>query len=260
MKTITLLPDYLVAQIAAGEVIERPAFAVKELIENSIDAKATQIAIDLVDSGLHTISVSDNGVGMERDDVIDSYKLHTTSKIDVTNSLLSIKSLGFRGEALASIAGISMLTIESRTKDSVAGTKVIVTNGNLENISSIGMPFGTRVIAEQLFYTVPARKKFLKSKRTELRRITDIVIAQAMANPHVGFTLSHEKKVLLELPITQSVLQRIHSLFDSEISEHMFPVDKTESYLSIKGFIIKPQQSWNIIPKQYITINHTTCC
>lgn len=255
MKTIHLLPDYLISQIAAGEVIERPAYAVKELIENAIDANAKHIHIELQDYGLAKIVVTDDGFGMQKQDLVESFKLHTTSKVSGADALLSIKSLGFRGEALASIAAVSFLTLESKTATDMAGTKINVSNQKIHTITSLGMPTGTRVIVEQLFQAVPARKKFLKSKRTEYKHILDVVYSQAIASPSIAFSVSHEGQSILHLPHSQNLNERISSLYEGDVSNNLLPVHLTESYLTISGYILKPQQSSRVIPKQFVSIN-----
>lgn len=255
MSTIHLLPDYLIAQIAAGEVIERPAYAVKELIDNSIDAKSTRIFIDLLNSGQDKIVVTDNGIGMTKEDLVESYKLHTTSKVHTNNSLSSIKTLGFRGEALASIAAVSGMILESRPPEEVAGTKVILKNGLIERIVSLGMPTGTRIIVEQLFHSLPARKKFLKSKRTELKHCLEIINAHAIASPSIGFHVSHNGKLLFDLPQSQPLSERIHSLFGLEISSHIIPIQFEDAYIKISGFVVTPRQSSYVMSKQYLSVN-----
>ena len=161
MSRIKLLPDHIISKIAAGEVIERPAFVVKELIENSLDAHATSIKIEIEESGLKKIQVIDNGDGMSGEDLEEAVKIHTTSKI--SDELIGISSFGFRGEALASIGAVSVLTIKSRMKKSPSGTQIKVRFGKFESIMPIGLPPGTIVTAENIFAHVPARKKFLKS-------------------------------------------------------------------------------------------------
>ncbi len=253
MKTIELLSKELIAQIAAGEVIERPGYVVKELIENSIDANATNITIDLVNSGISKIIVTDDGIGMSKEDVLESFKLHTTSKMK-DSTFESIDTLGFRGEALASIASTSFLTIESKDQDAVAGSRVHIVDGYSE-VTSLGMPLGTRVIVEELFYSVPARKKFLKSKRLELKHIVDIVYKQAVASPQIGFKLSNEGKTLIELPNKQTLKERVLTLFTSLHDSNLLSVQIETPHFCVSGYIILPQHQYENIPKQYLSIN-----
>ncbi|HRN96819.1 MAG TPA: DNA mismatch repair endonuclease MutL, partial [Candidatus Levybacteria bacterium] len=162
MAKIFLIPSHVISQIAAGEVIERPVYAVKELVENALDAGASRITVQIEASGLKKIVVTDDGEGMNKDDLLQSFKPHTTSKL-IDESLVGIQTLGFRGEALASIAAISTMTLQSRARDQKVGTKVTIVAGNVQSTEPVGMPAGTSVTVENLFYTVPARKKFLKS-------------------------------------------------------------------------------------------------
>ena len=163
MQTIHQLSPLLISKIAAGEVIERPAYAVKELIENALDAHASDISVHIENNGLDVLQVSDNGVGMNQVDVRESWKPHTTSKISQEHDLHSLKSFGFRGEALSSLSSVSILTIQSRLKENATGFLVTVENGEVMRSTTVGMPVGTIIKAEQLFSQVPARKKFLKS-------------------------------------------------------------------------------------------------
>ena len=200
MNKIRLLSQNIISKIAAGEVIERPVYAVKELIENSIDAGATSITIHIEESGLKKITVIDNGEGMSREDLQQCFKHHTTSKISSESDLSHIQTLGFRGEALSSIASISKMSIKSKSPNDTAGTHVELLEGNVEKVSPIGMPKGTTVIIEKLFSPVPGRKKFLKSERTEFRHIGELVASTALAFPHVQFFLSHNGKTIFDLP------------------------------------------------------------
>lgn len=253
-KIITLSSD-VVTKIAAGEVIERPAYAVKELIENSIDAGATSIIIDIEDSGLRRIQVIDNGEGMSKEDLQQCFLPHTTSKIKEAEELLGIKTLGFRGEALASIAAISNLSIKSREKTNPSGNLIEIYKGEIETIEPIGMPVGTIITVDDLFYPVPARKKFLKSKKTEFRHITEIVLQYALLCPTIHFVLTHNKKVIFDLPLKKEVHERIPMLFGNDLFEHVIPLSFEESFIKLSGFLGKPQISSSQNQKQYIFIN-----
>lgn len=255
MNKIHKLPPVLVSKIAAGEVIERPAAAVKELIENAIDAGATEIKVYLEEAGLRKILVVDNGVGMSPDDVKESWKPHTTSKIKDEYELHNIKSLGFRGEALSSLAAVSLLTIQSRPHDSSIGYLVTVKEGTLQHTSEVGMPAGTRVLVEGLFAHLPARKKFLKSNSTETRQSIDVVNRLALAYPQIRFTLSHGKKMRCDYPVTANGLDRVEQIVGCETSSFFIPVMKNESYISVHGFIAKPQLCATTQTKQYLFIN-----
>lgn len=255
MRTIFPLPNTIIAQIAAGEVIERPSYAVKELIDNSLDAKATKVNIDLVDSGLTKIVVTDNGIGMTKEDLVESYKLHTTSKIQKEEQLLSIRSLGFRGEALSSIASVSSLIIESKTSEEPIGTKIELRHGNLTSVSAQGLPDGTRVIVSSIFDNVPVRKKFLKSKRTELKHILEIINKYCIAYPEISWSVAHNGKPLYIFPEHESLRERIQGVFGTHVTNGLLPIELNDSYVTISGFITTPQLSAEGISRQFIRIN-----
>lgn len=253
-KILPLTPD-VIAKIAAGEVIERPVYAVKELVENALDAKADTITIHIEESGLRRIIVVDNGDGMSKEDLAECFKLHTTSKVSSVDHLSHISTLGFRGEALASIAAISNMMIRSRTKKSVAGTQVELKNGKVENLVPVGMPQGTNVTVSNLFHSVPARKKFLKSAQTEFRHIVSLITNVALANPEVHFTLTHNKKTIFDLPQTTNVLERIKLLLGTKLFSNLLPFSYKDNYVTISGFLAKPQEKTYSANKQFLFIN-----
>ncbi len=255
MTKIHILPQSIVSKIAAGEVIERPVYAVKELVENSLDAGATSITIDIEESGLKRITVIDDGEGMSPEDLRESLKHHSTSKITSEEDLLSIETLGFRGEALSSIASISKMSIKSRTPQDKSGNLLEIRNGRIEKFSPTGMPKGTVVSVENLFYSVPARKKFLKSLRTEFRHIIEMVTTVAIAYPHISVTLLHNGKTIFDLPKTNDQIERIHTLMGNDIYTNLLPVSYSDSYISISGFITKPHITTATPFKQYLFIN-----
>lgn len=255
MPTIHKLPEDVVSKIAAGEVIERPAYAVKELLENAIDAGADQIRIDIEKAGLQKIMISDNGVGMSAEDIEMCFLPHTTSKLQNATELHNVKSMGFRGEALASIAAISDLTIKSRTADTMSGTEITIEDGQLADKRPVGMPIGTTVIVENLFASVPARKKFLRSNAVEFRHILDIVVDQAIALPHIRFFLTHNKKTLLDLPKHKTIHERIFAIFGETMAEHLIPLNSENDYLTIYGFISNPKMSSTAV-KHYFFVNN----
>ncbi len=252
MAGIHPLSEILIAHIAAGEVIERPGYAVKELIENAIDAQASRIIISLENSGLKKIVVSDDGMGMTKNDLVESYKLHTTSKIANISDLREISSLGFRGEALASIAAISSLTIESRTTNDTFGTRILVLDGVLQSVSETGMPKGTTVTVQNIFSKVPARKKFMKSPISELRFIIDLVTKEALSHPEIEFMLIHNKKPLLDFSTCGFNYRIIQEIKNTDM---YIPIDFQDSYVQIKGFIGKPQISTSTQSKQFLIVN-----
>lgn len=255
MQTIHTLSPILISKIAAGEVIERPEFAIKELIENALDANATKIAVQLEDSGLSLLQVTDNGVGMSMEDIRVCYKAHTTSKISHEDQLQSIASFGFRGEALSSLGSVSMLTIQSRQSGSKTGHEISVSDGKITHESEIGMPVGTIVKAVSLFGNIPARKKFMKSVQTELRHCVKIVEHYALAHPHVQFTLSHGKKILAFFPPAEKNLERIEQVMGSDVSSFFIPLEGSDHYLKIRGYIAKPQMHTRTQQKQYLFVN-----
>lgn len=256
MPKIKPLSEYVISKIAAGEVIERPAYAVKELIENSLDAGADSINISVLQSGLKKITVSDNGEGMDKADILECFKPHTTSKITDEDTLLGIQSLGFRGEALSSISAISSVTIKSRTSMEPGGIQVQLYAGEVQNILPIGMPVGTSVTVENLFGSVPVRKNFLKSPKTEFRHIVDVVVHAALAFPNVRFLLSHNKRIVLDLPKTDDIATRVYSLFGKELFDHLVPLTFEDSYVTISGFVGKPHITTGQNQKQYTFINN----
>lgn len=256
MAKIIQLPQNIISKISAGEVIERPAYAVKELIENSIDAKADIIEIHVEDAGLKRITILDNGEGMSRKDLEICFLPHTTSKLRDEHELVGIKTLGFRGEALSSIAAIATLTIQSRTQNDLSGTQVIIRNGNLESISPIGTPPGTIVTVDHLFFNVPARKKFLKSERTEFRLITDMVIRFALSYPSIHFVLTHNKKTILDLRAKDNAFERVKVLLGASLFDQLIPLRFEDGYIKIFGLLGKPQVASKQNQKQFIFVNN----
>jgi DNA mismatch repair protein MutL len=255
MKTIHKLSPLQIAKIAAGEVIEKPAFAVKELVENSIDAKATHIQISIEDGGLKKIQVIDDGIGMNEADLKDSFKLHTTSKISPDDDLIAIGSLGFRGEALASIAAISRLTIQSRQTNMLAGIKLEIESGKLISSAPIGMPTGTQIEVRDLFYSLPARKKFIESPLKEYRLILDWMIKIALANSTIRFTFSHNQKIIFDTSKNQTLHQRLLFFLRDPHLEKLVPLRYEDSYINIQGFTSLPQHSTVSTSKQFLFIN-----
>src|SRR5579872_2922404 len=217
MSSIRLLSPETIAKISAGEVIERPVFAVKELIENAIDAKATDIVISIEKAGLSKIQVQDNGMGMSKEDVLLSFLPHTTSKLREEN-LHNISTLGFRGEALASLASVSHFSIKSRNKKQSIGHQVEITFGKVQRDTPVGIPTGTIVTAENLFGNLPARKKFLKNPQIELRHIIELVNRFSLAYPTISFTLFHHKKKLTHVGKATSREERVQEVLGNNFS------------------------------------------
>lgn len=256
MNNIQKLSPTLIAKIKAGEVIERPAYAVKELLENSIDAGATNISIELEESGLKKIIITDNGVGMNKKDLELSFLPHTTSKLFDEHGLLSIQTLGFRGEALSSIAAISNLSIQSRTTSEPIGNKIELKVGTTQGVKPVGMPIGTRIVVDNLFISVPARKKFLKSARTEYRHILDIVLQYATSFPNIRFSLTHNNRKILDFPPTDTIFNRIEFLIGHNLLNNAVPISYEDSYVTVSGLLGKPHLSFSTSQKQFLFVNN----
>ncbi len=255
MRVIHELAPDIVNKIAAGEVIERPAYVVKELIDNAIDAGTSYIYIELVDGGYERIMVADNGSGMSYEDLRIAYKAHTTSKITELVDLHHIKSQGFRGEALASMAAVSEMEIKSRTTDEKTGHLIELKDSVIVSDHAIGMNIGTTVAVKNLFYNTPARKRFLKSSTTELRHCVELIHAYAMAYEQIRFVCSHNRRTLIDLPSTNK-LQRLTALLGKKTIEEFVPIEFSDAYISVNGFIAKPQFAHHHKKNQYIFVNN----
>lgn len=238
MNKIHVLEKTVAERIAAGEVVERPASIVKELIENAIDANATAISVEIRDGGLQTIRVGDNGSGMTRDDAALAVERFATSKITSERDLQTVRTLGFRGEALPSIAAVSQFELLTRARDEIQGTRVRVVDGKTE-IEIAGAPIGTLVTARELFYNVPARKKFLKAPLRETELVTKIVTQYALAYPNIGFRLLVDGKESLVAPASMP-LERIGAVWSREAASEMIAVEYDSVDLRVRGFISKP--------------------
>ncbi|MBP2132877.1 DNA mismatch repair protein MutL [Methanomicrobium sp. W14] len=239
-RTIHVLDEATVNKIAAGEVVERPASVVKELVENSLDSGADSVTVDIgSDSGgIFRMMVVDNGCGMNRDSALLSLKRHATSKIEDVSDISNIETMGFRGEALASISGVSRLTVITKTHSSkvLSGTKIIAEGGNVIDIGETGSPDGTTVIVENLFFNTPARKKFLKSRQTEFNHIYTVIERIAIANPSVSFRLVHNGKEKISTLKTDSLIETISYIYGKDISDKMFDVESVNSFMRTEGF------------------------
>jgi DNA mismatch repair protein MutL len=241
MGKITILPDILCNQIAAGEVVERPAAAVKELVENSIDARSTIITVRLLDAGCKEILVVDNGDGMSSDDALLAIERHATSKIKGVEDLHGIRSLGFRGEALPSIAAVSRFQLVTRERDATSGTRLVIDGGILKEVRDTGCPAGTQIVVRDLFYNVPARRKFLRARDTELGHISDQFMRLAMAHPHIHFRLEHQGRTLYDLPQTNGHGERARRLLGSELGAALHPFTHDGPELSLHGLAGPPE-------------------
>ncbi|HEX7042231.1 MAG TPA: DNA mismatch repair endonuclease MutL [Patescibacteria group bacterium] len=256
MGKIHQLTPEIVAKIAAGEVIERPSYAVKELIENSIDAQSSDIQIFIEDSGLKKIQIIDNGEGMSKEDLLKCFMPHTTSKLSEKDSLIGIKSMGFRGEALSSLSAISDLTIKSRTKESPTGEEIEIKNSKLTKSAPCGMAKGTIVIAQNLFAQIPARKKFLKSNSTEFRHIVEVINHFALAYPKIRFILKHNNRVVIDFPSSMTRKERITNILGKNNFHFFLPIKESVSHLSFSGYIAKPQFHSSTQSRQILFVNN----
>ena len=255
MSRIAALPDHLVNQIAAGEVVERPANALKEIVENSIDAGATAIEVELAGGGIRLIRVSDNGGGIHPDDIELALHRHATSKIKTLNDLEHVASMGFRGEGLASIASVSRLTLTSRQDGSAHATQVKAEDGKLSSPTAAAHPVGTTIEAAELFFNTPARRKFLKSENTEYAHCATMLERLALAHPHIAFSLKRDGKQVFKLP-AQSLHERIATIVGDDFQTASLEIDSGNSALRLYGAIAKPTFAKGKTDKQYCFVNH----
>ena len=240
MPEIRVLPDKVANQIAAGEVIERPAAVVKELLENSLDAGATRVEIEFKNGGRSYIRIEDNGCGMTKDQTLLSIERHATSKIRLADDLLSIASFGFRGEALPSIASVSRFQLRSRTQETDSGTELMINGGKLVHVKECGMPTGSRIEVSHLFNSVPARRKFLKADSTEAAYIIQLARIYAIANPETAFTLIEDGRLLFNSPACPSLKDRVLEIFGNSISDGLVTVEMAEPDFGLHGLISLP--------------------
>lgn len=240
MPRIRILPENISNKIAAGEVVERPASVVKELVENALDARSTRITIDIKNGGRSLIQVADNGTGMNRDDALLALERYATSKITSDRDLFAIRTLGFRGEALPSIASVSRFTLITRDADSGTGTRIIVTGGRLDKVTDTGAPVGTLITIQQLFFNTPARRKFLKTVSTELGHIADGVAAMAMGHPSVRVRLRHNGKILKDWPAVGNPVDRVIDILGRDIQHRLYPLSATDNGIQLSGWIGSP--------------------
>jgi DNA mismatch repair protein MutL len=252
---IRLLSDDVINKIAAGEVVERPASVLKELIENAIDASATHIDINIIAGGKTLIGVADNGTGMNRHDALLALERHATSKIFNINDLEHIATLGFRGEALAAISSVSRLRLITRIPDENFGTEIIMTGGKLHDVQDIGCPPGTTIEVRNLFFNVPARRKFLRSEATEFSHIKQVFFNYAFAHCKLALSLTVDNKNLYTLTADASLAERIETLYAIK-SDEMKKVEYESAWLTISGFAALPQHSKADRYEQYIFINN----
>lgn len=241
MGNIVLLDDLTINQIAAGEVIERPANVVKELVENSIDAGATKISVEIENGGITSIRITDDGKGIAPDDVALAFERHATSKIRSAEDLTRVMTMGFRGEALASIAAIAKVELITRTRDQEIGTKVIVEGGDIISKEECGAPYGTTIIVRELFYNTPVRYKFLKKDFTEGGYIESAVEKIALINPSISFRLVNNRKTILQTSGNGDITTVVYNIFGKDVSQNLVNVDNEYEGVKVRGVAGKPE-------------------
>lgn len=252
MTTIIELPEVLANQIAAGEVIERPASVVKELVENAIDAKSSQITVEIEESGLKMIQITDNGEGMSHEDLPLSLRRHATSKIKSQSDLFRIRTLGFRGEALPSVASISKLTIKTATAEAEHGSILVASGGKIEQLEAVSTPVGTKIKVENLFYNTPARLKYMKSLQAELAHVVDVVNRLSLAHPEIAFTLISDGKQLTQTSGTGDLRQALAGIYGLNTAKKMIDISSADLDFEVGGFVSLPELTR--ANRNYITI------
>lgn len=252
---IQLLPDSVANQIAAGEVIQRPASLLKELMENSVDAGATAIQVIVKDAGRTLVQVIDNGSGMSETDARLAFERHATSKIRSAADLFSIRTMGFRGEALASIAAVAQVELNTRKHNAELGTRIVIAGSVVESQEPVNCQAGSNFLIKNLFYNVPARRRFLKSNSTELRHIITEFQRVALANPEVAFTLSHNDQLIFNLQ-AGNLKQRITGVIGKQIQTQLIPVNTDATVVNISGFVGKPQSARKAAGDQFFFVNN----
>ena len=252
---IKLLPDSVANQIAAGEVIQRPASVVKELVENSVDAGGKNIRVIIKDSGKTLIQIIDDGSGMSETDARLSFERHATSKITTAQDLFAITTKGFRGEALASIAAVAMVELKTRREDSETGIMVVISGSKVEMQEPCSCPVGSSFSVKNLFFNIPARRKFLKSDNTEIRHIVNEFQKIALAHPDIRFSLHHNDSEIYNLP-PGNLRQRIIGVFGKQINQDLITLETETSLISIKGFVGKPENARRTYGEQFFFVNN----
>lgn len=255
MGKIKLLDNLTIQKIAAGEVIERPASIVKELVENSVDASSNNIVIEISEGGKDFIRITDDGDGIEEEDLKLAFQRHSTSKLRTIEDIYNIMSLGFRGEALSSISSVSKVEVLSKTNNSQAGIQAIVEEGKIQSMEAVGCPKGTTMIVRDLFYNLPVRKNFMKSDKTEGNHISDIVYKLALGNYNKGFKFIRDNKVILQTSSNSNLKDNIYGILGKEFSDNLVKVDFENDDIKIFGFISNNKFYRSNRSHQYIYIN-----
>ncbi|HYK21035.1 MAG TPA: DNA mismatch repair endonuclease MutL, partial [Pyrinomonadaceae bacterium] len=256
MSKIRVLADHVANQIAAGEVVERPASVAKELVENSIDAGATRITIEIEAGGRRLLKVSDDGEGMVRDDAILAFERHATSKIRDTGDLAAIGTLGFRGEALASIASVAKVELMTCVEDAKAATRVTIEGGRMRDVKDAAHPRGTTIAVKDLFFNIPARRKFLRSEATETYHLTNLVTHYALAHPEIAFTFVNNGREIVRAAPAKDLRERAYQIFGEEFLENLLEVNGGEPLLArVTGFVSAPRDRRTSRDSQYLFVN-----
>ncbi len=252
---IRVLPVQVANKIAAGEVVDRPASVVKELVENAFDAGGTRIDVSITSGGRKLIAVRDDGHGMNRDDALLSVERHATSKIRDVDDIEHIATLGFRGEALAAIASVSRFRLETCARGDMVGTEIHIAGGVLQEVRDLGCPSGTVIEVRDLFFNVPARRKFLRSYQTELFHVRDTFIVQALAHPDVGMSLTVDGRETYRLPGHGELTDRLRELFGPDLPRHLRPVNHATTEVAVTGFVSAPSVTRADHNEQYVFVN-----
>jgi DNA mismatch repair protein MutL len=265
MSKIRVLPDHISNLIAAGEVVERPASVAKELVENAIDAGATRIAIDVESGGRRLLKITDDGEGMNRDDAVLAFERHATSKISKAEDLNGIGTLGFRGEALASIASVARVELVTRIDEAAAGTRVVIEGGRMRDVKDAAHPQGTTIGVRDLFFNTPARRKFLRSEATESYHLTNLVTHYALAHPEIAFTLMNNGRETLRVAAAQDVRERAYQIFGAQFLDSLLEVnnevtDPSETFsrtqiARVRGFVSAPRERRTSRDAQFLFVN-----
>lgn len=252
---IRVLSDAVINKIAAGEVVDRPASVVKELVENALDAEARRIDVEVVAGGRTLVAVGDDGSGMSRDDALLSLERHATSKLADVEDIERIATLGFRGEALAAIAAVSRLTLQTARRDEPAGTEITVHGGRLLDVKDAGCPPGTRIVVRNLFFNVPARRRFLRTEQTELAQVRTTLLPYAISRPEIGFRFVSDGREVFRLPPGETLADRLAALYGPPVCDALRPVDATRGRVRVHGRVSLPQSSRADRSEQYVFVN-----
>jgi DNA mismatch repair protein MutL len=265
MSKIRVLPDHISNLIAAGEVVERPASVAKELVENAIDAGATRVVIDIEAGGRRLLKITDDGEGMTRDDAVLAFERHATSKISKAEDLDAIGTLGFRGEALASIASVARVELITRTEEGPAGTRVVIEGGRMRDVKDAAHPRGTTIAVRDLFFNTPARRKFLRSEATESYHLTNLVTHYALAHPEISFTLQNNGRETLRVAPAQDVRERAYQIFGAQFLDSLLEVNNESSQgdagvsfapiARVRGFVSAPRERRTSRDAQFLFVN-----